>query len=1502
MNIPILRIKDENGQYQDIPAIKGAKGDKGDPGTNGVDGGYYKPSVSSSGDLSWTPSKSGMPDVATSNIKGPQGEQGPTGQTGPKGDTPNVTVGTTTTSDPGGDASVTKNSSSTEDNAIFDFVIPRGEQGPQGNPGSDGKSPTVNVGTTTTGPAGSQASVTNSGTETDAVFNFTIPVGIQGQRGEKGDTGSVFTPSVDADGIISWTNNGGLENPPSQDIKGPQGDKGDSATITIGTTTTGNEGTNASVTNTGTSSDAVFNFTIPRGNTGAQGEAATINVGTTETISPGTSAEVSNSGTSSNAVFNFKIPRGEKGDTGDTGATPSINVGTTTTGNPGTEASVTKDKSSTETNVIFDFTIPRGDKGETGEQGIKGDKGDTGVTFTPSVSQDGIISWTNDGDLKNPSSVDIKGDKGDAATVSIGSTVTTEPGTSASVTNTGTSNDAIFNFSIPKGEKGDKGETGSVGPQGPTGPTGATFTPSVSGEGIISWTNDKGLDNPSSVDIKGPQGDRGPQGETGPDGKAATISVGTTTSGDPGEQASVTNSGTSSDAVFNFVIPRGEQGTPGNDGITPEISAGKTVTGNPGTSASVVKDSTSTESNVIFNFTIPRGDKGEQGNPGPQGQSATIEVGNTVTGQPGSQASVTNSGTSSAAVFNFTIPEGQKGNPGNDGEKGDPGAVFTPSVSDEGIISWTNNGDLPNPTSVNIRGPQGIQGSKGDAATVSVGETTTVDPGTEASVTNSGTSSAAVFNFSIPKGEKGDQGIQGNKGDPGEAATIEIGTTTTGLPGSQASVTNSGTSEKAVFNFSIPKGEKGNTGDTGPRGEAATVSVGTTTTGDPGGSASVTNSGTSSDAVFNFVIPRGQQGTPGQDGITPTISAGTTTTGDAGTNASVTKDPSSTESEAVFNFTIPRGDKGDTGETGPQGSAATVSIGTTTTGNPGTSASVTNSGTSSEAVFNFTIPKGDTGSPGAKGDTGAVFTPSVSSEGIISWTNNGGLQNPSSVNIKGPKGDNGSPGSPGSSATITVGSTTTSDPGTSASVTNSGTSSAAIFNFTIPKGEKGDPGDNGLNGENGGYYQPSVSSGGDLSWTPTDPNMPSVSSVNIKGPQGDQGLQGPQGIQGVPGADGVDGISPTVSVGTTTTGQAGSQAIVQNSGTETDVVLDFTIPRGIQGDKGDNGSTFTPSVSESGIISWTNDGGLPNPSPQNIRGPQGQNGSPGLYVGNSAPSDANIRLWVKPVDDYVFSYSNPNLLINSNFLDPINQRGENTYTGSSYGFDRWKGDTVGTTILVSGGGILVTGSMSQYVEMKSMYIGETFTLSSCDANGNIKYITGELSGSSVSGNDMSFQYIASSPGSIKVSLSGGNRYRWAKLEIGGSPTLYTPRSRAEEMVLCLRYYWRIQQTNSDFNYFGGGIANAASNTYFTINLPVYMRDFPELGYGGNFQCYGGNGNFPIGSLAESPFTSTTDPIDDQTSTYTLVAVRNGGSQTAGHVYNLNGTTPGSYIEFDSEIY
>lgn len=55
------------------------------------------------------------------------------------------------------------------------------------------------------------------------------------------------------------------------------------------------------------------------------------------------------------------------------------------------------------------------------------------------------------------------------------------------------------------------------------------------------------------------------------------------------------------------------------------------------------------------------------------------------------------------------------------------------------------------------------------------------------------------------------------------------------------------------FIQSIP----GPPGPTGPAGENATAEAGTTTTGVPGGSANVSNVGTPSDAVFNFIIPRG---------------------------------------------------------------------------------------------------------------------------------------------------------------------------------------------------------------------------------------------------------------------------------------------------------------------------------------------------------------------------------------------------------------------------------------------------------------------------------------------------------------------------------------------------------------------------------------------------------------------------------------------------------------------
>lgn len=69
---------------------------------------------------------------------------------------------------------------------------------------------TVTVGTTTTGAAGTQASVVNVGTATDPILNFTIPQGAKGDPGDGDMDSSVYDPNntvANAGGIVAYINN-----------------------------------------------------------------------------------------------------------------------------------------------------------------------------------------------------------------------------------------------------------------------------------------------------------------------------------------------------------------------------------------------------------------------------------------------------------------------------------------------------------------------------------------------------------------------------------------------------------------------------------------------------------------------------------------------------------------------------------------------------------------------------------------------------------------------------------------------------------------------------------------------------------------------------------------------------------------------------------------------------------------------------------------------------------------------------------------------------------------------------------------------------------------------------------------------------------------------------------------------------------------------------------------------------------------------------------------------
>ena len=108
---------------------------------------------------------------------------------------------------------------------------------------------------------------------------------------------------------------------------------------------------------------------------------------------------------------------------------------------------------------------------------------------------------------------------------------------------------------------------------------------------------------------------------------------------------------------------------------------------------------------------------------------------------------------------------------------------------------------IPGPTGAQgLTGPAGPQGSSGPAATINIGTVTTVASGVPASVTNAGSTSNAILNFSIPKGE---------------TPTVSAGTVTSVLYGDPPTVTNSGTTYAAVFDFEIPAGPPGIQGTSG---------------------------------------------------------------------------------------------------------------------------------------------------------------------------------------------------------------------------------------------------------------------------------------------------------------------------------------------------------------------------------------------------------------------------------------------------------------------------------------------------------------------------------------------------------------------------------------------------------------------------------------------------------------------------------------------------------------
>ena len=262
-------------------------------------------------------------------------------------------------------------------------------------------------------------------------------------------------------------------------------------------------------------------------------------------------------------------------------------------------------------------------------------------------------------------------------------------------------------------------------------PRGVTFTPSVSDAGEISWTNDGNLPNPATKSVKGQKGDTGVS-FAGIEYTPSTVSGGNNTfkvkysNGTTGtesynikngvdiasveEIASDIDGGTNS---ITFVKSDGtkvgpvtvKNGSKGSTGTIKSVTA--TVDANVGTPQVIAKvKGDKSNADITFEFKNLKGSKGDGGTI--QITDVTIDNGSSETADP-----------SAEVISNTTDPQHAKYSlsfhnlVGKRGVQGPRGYYFLPSVAANGDLSWSNNsnGELANPTTVNIRGPQGEVGS-----------------------------------------------------------------------------------------------------------------------------------------------------------------------------------------------------------------------------------------------------------------------------------------------------------------------------------------------------------------------------------------------------------------------------------------------------------------------------------------------------------------------------------------------------------------------------------------------------------------------------------------------------------------------------------------------------------------------------------------------------------------------------------------------------------------------
>ena len=565
-------------------------------------------------------------------------------------------------------------------------------------------------------------------------------------------------------------------------------------------------------------------------------------------------------------VFVSQGPAGPKGDTGVAGAAGPVGASGPAgpqgvvgpagpqglKGDPGTQGPVGPPGS----------IGPAGPMGPAGQAGPQGAPGTVGPAGSPGLIYQGNYSSTTNYGL------------GDVVLWQGASYVSLQ---SSNHGNTPSLSPGLWGVLTAQGPAGPQGLAGTPGPMGPQGPPGSVGPPGEQGpqgiQGIPGQAGAQGI--PGTQGPQGLQGPMGPQGPAGPVGMTFRGPYSSTTNYSTGDGVLYGNSG--------YVSL-----TDGNHGNTPDQNPSAWAVFATGTQGAP----------GVTGATGTQGPMGPQGPPGPQGSQGIQGIagpqGPTVANYTGNYSSATNYALHDAVSYNgSTYISLIAGNAGNTPSQSPAQWAVLAAQGIPGAVGPTGaQGPAGTQGATGATGPIGPQGPPvsftggwlagrsyviGDAASYAGGSyiALVANTGRQPDLSPTYWGVLAKPGTAGASGATGAQGPQGAQGPAGvnykgawSASTGYLANDAVFYGGSTylALATNQGIQPDAAPAAWALLAQGGNAGATGPAGAAATLSIGTVTTGAAGTQANVTNTGTSTAAILNFTIPQGAPGIGGGGG------------------------------------------------------------------------------------------------------------------------------------------------------------------------------------------------------------------------------------------------------------------------------------------------------------------------------------------------------------------------------------------------------------------------------------------------------------------------------------------------------------------------------------------------------------------------------------------------------------------------------------------------------------